>query len=185
MLRVVAMGMCVGVLLTGCTWPNTAPTAKRPAITSSPSANAGRPLEFQLKAIDLHQARVPLIGDNSKVINLLGALRTNQQGSYTIKLMTSARPYGLEVIFNDLSPHSSIAAVTRRSTDAAVLFLALTDNAEYVTWRFPAGTVTPSELMITTADANSHIGEDVKALGKTQSGVDSILQKLAAKPYPA
>ena len=119
------------------------------------SANSG-PASPAARASSLFAARVAYVGDNSRVVALVGQVGPAPAGSYTLRLSTTS-PRAVRV---DL--RSSDKPFTNSDfREPATLLLGLIGNADQVTFAFGSDTFT-----LTAAGASSAVGFDVKRFGQ-------------------
>lgn len=150
------------------------------------AATAGEDLTSVSYAERLYRCRNPYIGNASANGALLAALGVSEKiGPYSMELETGKEPYVLRLIFTD--PVKDEAAMEQAMGNHAVLLLALIGNASEIQWRYScsapesaaAGEKTGSLTLAAAAKALG--GADVKTLGETAAGVQTLLEQLEAK----
>lgn len=114
-------------------------------------------------AAKLFAARNPYAGDmpaNAGIADILGV--SEQFGSYTNELQTSAQPYGWTLALNDkIATSNEGRSIDKMIVDSCVM-LATIDNLGYVTWRYKTDNG-EKEFTFTADDASALIGYDIKS----------------------
>ena len=145
--------------LAGCTTPDPdAPSA-------SPVATVGA--DAQAQALWAH--RTAYVGDNSKVIALVGDAGFGPAGSYTLSLWTTRKPYAVTIALTDpAKPFET----TDFSAPATLLLGTVTNlDAVHVT---AAG----QTYSMTAGEASTALGHDVKTLGTDRAALDEYVRSL-------
>lgn len=147
------------VALVGCTAPD--PDASN----AGPSATAGA--DARAQALWAH--RTAYVGDNSKVIALVGDAGFGPAGSYTLSLWTTRKPYAVTIALTDpAKPFET----TDFSAPATLLLGTVTNlDAVHVT---AAG----QTYSMTAAEASTALGHDVKTLGTDRAALDEYVRSL-------
>ncbi|WP_076261736.1 DUF4825 domain-containing protein [Intrasporangium flavum] len=146
-------------LLTGCS-----ATSGRDATPSEAPTDASGRLVAQLWA-----DRTAHVGDNSKVIALVGDTGLDALGRRTISLQTDRSPYGVTVRFPDPVKSGGPVDVTSQAT----LLLGTVGNLERVTVEANGTTFT-----LTAAAASQALGHDVKQLGTDRAALEQYVSSL-------
>ena len=145
--RLAALPLVAMIALTGCT-----ETAPRPDPTT--------------RAESLWSARTPYVGDSSKVASLVREVQPEDAGAYTIVLQTASEPYGLTIEMTEVDDLAEQAALTERAT----LLLGLVENLDEVSITAADDTYT-----LTSADASTDLGFDVRELGRERGKLTTYL----------
>jgi len=147
------------VSLAGCS-----ATAGRDATASEAPADASGRLVASLWA-----DRTAHVGDNSKVIALIGDSGFDDIGPRTISLQTGSAPYGLTVRYP--APVKSGGPIDM--TPQATLLLGTVGNLDHVTVVANGSTFT-----LAAADASRALGHDVKRLGTDRAALARYVSSL-------
>lgn len=145
--RLAALPLVVMLALTGCT--ETAPRPDPPT-----------------RAESLWASRTPYVGDSSKVAALVREVQPVPARSYTIVLQTADEPYGLTIEMEDADDTAEQTDLTEQAT----LLLGLVENLDEVSIAAAERTVT-----LTSAEASTDLGYDVKDLGRELSSLTAYL----------
>jgi hypothetical protein len=113
------------------------------------------------------------IGDNSAVLELMGAAQLQVIGNWSLELGTEAPPYSLALDFTELADDVTPAIAQDLMTDRATLLLATIDNADHITWTTPGGAG-----QLTRDEADAAAGQPVADLGATQEGLSDLVAQL-------
>ena len=120
-------------------------------------------------AQSLWSLRTPYVGDNSRVIKLVGELFASPGATYTLTLHTARRPYALTIKLAGLAkPFESIDF-----SEQETLLLGLVGNVDVVSIEPASGG--PGHVL-TTAAASQVLGHDVKDLGRDQRSLAAYLR---------
>jgi hypothetical protein len=119
------------------------------------------------RADRLWSSRTPYVGDNARVLALLGEVGFGQQGTYTTSLQTEKPPYGLTVELRRLE--KPFPDVDFR--DSATLVLGLVANLDHIDITFGAQSFT-----LAAAEISGELGYDVKTLGQDRSRLAAYVQ---------
>ncbi|MEA4815061.1 MAG: DUF4825 domain-containing protein [Oscillospiraceae bacterium] len=138
-------------------------------------------VEISATTAQLFRAVNPYVGDmsaNSRIAALLGI--SDQFGPFTNELQTSSEPYGWTLLLeNSIEGADERTAQERMAVDSYVL-LASIGNLGYVTWQYEteAGT---QKYTVTTEDATTITGGDIKTFADSASDFQTLLQSLRLK----
>lgn len=147
--RLAAVVLLIGLMLTGCSTPD-----------SGQSGVASR-------ADSLWSARTAYVGDNSDVAALVRAAGFGPEGTYSISLQTADAPYGLTIAFRSLSkPFDDVTF-----NESATLVLGLVANLDHL-----SVTLGERTYSLTTAGASKELGYDAKDLGRDKTKLVAYLQ---------
>jgi len=141
------------VSLAGCTTPDPDAPSGGPAATAGADARA--------QALWAH--RTAYVGDNSKVIALVGDAGFGPAGTYTLSLWTTSQPYAVTIALTDPAKPFE----TTDYSGAATLLLGtvhVTSGARTYT--------------LTTREATARLGHDVKSLGTDRAALVGYLRSL-------
>lgn len=155
------------LVLTGCTG-----SADRGDVTPE------TPLSEAVDVASLEENRTPHLGDNSRVVALVGATRPDAVGESTIELQTAERPYGLVLHFSSVVDGVTADVADSLLTDRATLLLATIDNADEARWTLPEGAGTAEGGVLTRAEADALVGAPVADAGATAEGLTELLNQL-------
>ena len=147
------------VALAGCTTPDPDAPSGGPAATAGADARA--------QALWAH--RTAYVGDNSKVIALVGDAGFGPAGTYTLSLWTTIQPYAVTIALTDPAKPFE----TTDYSDAATLLLGTVTNLDAVHVTSGARTYT-----LTTREATARLGHDVKSLGTDRATLVGYLRSL-------
>ncbi len=117
-------------------------------------------------AQSLWSSRTPYVGDSSRVAALVRELGPAPDGSYSISLQTTKRPYALTIALERLDkPFGSTDF-----SEPATLLLGLVTNLDRVSF------TSSGHAYVLTADvASKELGYDVKELGRHHSTLTAYL----------
>lgn len=119
-------------------------------------------------AESLWAARVPYVGDNSRVTSLVNETGLAGVGSYSIELHTAEPPYALAIALKD--PDKPFDATD--FSGQATLLLGLVANLNEVS--ITAG---QDRYSLSAAAASQDLGYDVKQLGRDQPSLVRYLER--------
>jgi len=160
MVRNVVASLAVGVLaLAGCT--------SSPA--DAPSSGASGAVAAGDRAQALWADRTAYVGDNSKVIALVGDAGFGRVGSYTLSLWTTRPPYAVTITLTD--PAKPLDATDL--TGPATLLLGTVTNLDSVHVTGPGAT-----FSLTAREATAALGHDVKTLGTDRAALADYVRSL-------
>ena len=146
-------------LLTGCS-----------ALSGGDGTPSGAPTDAAGRLVaSLWADRTAYVGDNSKVIALIGDSGLDAIGPRTISLQTGSAPYGLTLRYPE--PVKSGGPVDL--TPQATLLLGTVGNLDHVTVEANGSTFT-----LTAADASTALGHDVKQLGSDRDALARYVSSL-------
>ena len=119
-------------------------------------------------ATSLWSARVPYVGDNSRVTTLIDEIGFAGARGYTVELRTAAPPYALAISLKD--PEKPFDATD--VSGPATLLLGLIANLDEVS-------ITDGQhgLSLTAAAASRDLGHDVKQLGRDRPSLARYLER--------
>ncbi len=189
---IVVAAVCIAATFTGALQGNGKPSSSVPARSAAvsappPSTSAASVSASQTAAADaqkLYDSRVRYIGDNSADSALLLAIGLpNEPGGCTMELETEEKPYVLRVVFGGTV--ADPAALDKAMSRKAALLLALIDNASEIQWRYcgadPASGGNASfSGSLNEGGADTLLGGDIKACGKSAEQVQALLDRLNA-----
>lgn len=138
--------------------------------TSEPDAtgaSAGAGSETQAQALWAH--RTAYVGDNSRVIALVGDAGFGPAGSYSLSLWTTSKPYAVTVALT----HPAKPFETTDFSAPATLLLGTVTNLDAV-----HVTAEGKTYSLTAAEASTSLGHDVKTLGTDRAALDGYLRSL-------
>ncbi|GAA2472951.1 hypothetical protein GCM10009858_07780 [Terrabacter carboxydivorans] len=147
------------VALTGCT------TSPPEGGGTDPSATIG--VDARAQALWAH--RTAYVGDNSKVIALVGDAGFGPAGSFTLSLWTTSKPYAVTVALTD--PAKPFGTTDFRAPATLLLGTVTNLDAVHVT---AAG----QTYSLTAQEASEALGHDVKTLGTDRAALDRYLRSL-------
>ena len=136
------------------------------------------PLPEAVDVASLEENRTPHLGDNSRVVALVGATRPDAVGESTIELETAERPYGLVLHFSSVADGVTADVADGLLTDRATLLLATIDNVDEVRWTLPQGAGAGEGGVLTRAEADALVGAPVADAGATAEGLTELLSLL-------
>ena len=113
-------------------------------------------------AASLWSARVPYVGDNSRVTSLIDEIGLAGAGGYEVELRTAEPPYTMAISLEDLDQPFDAADFS----DQAVLLLGLIANLDEVSI-----TAEQDGSSLSAAAASRDLGHDVKQLGRDRSSL--------------
>jgi hypothetical protein len=118
-------------------------------------------------AEELYAAKVEYLGNNSAVSELIGKTGLAGFGDYSVKLETSAEPYGLKVIYGSTLKEFNELDLT----SDAILLLGLIENLDHIE-------ITNGDINFTlnVSDASDMLGYDVKDIGKSREALIEFLE---------
>ena len=158
MLRTALVSLAIGVTLAGCTTSR----ADAPSVPSGSVAS-----EDRVQA--LWADRTAYVGDNSKVIALVGDAGFGPAGSYSLSLWTTRPPYAVTITVTD--PAKPLDATDL--TGPATLLLGTVTNLDAVHVTGPGRTFT-----LTAREATATLGHDVKTLGTDRAALSDYVRSL-------
>ncbi|PYG01621.1 protein of unknown function [Georgenia satyanarayanai] len=126
----------------------------------------------------LEANRTPHLGDNSRVVALVGATRPDAVGESTLELRTDERPYELVVHFSSVADGVTADVADGLMADRAALLLATIDNVDEVRWTLPELSGQESDGMLSRAEADALFGSPVAELGATADGLTDLVERL-------
>lgn len=147
------------VALAGC-------TASRPDDQPPGSSVAVAPAD---RTAALWAHRTAYVGDNSKVIALVGDAGFGAAGSYTLSLWTTRKPYAVTITLTD--PDKPFGTTDFRAP--ATLLLGTVTNLDTV-----HVTADGETYSFTAAEASTALGHDVKTLGTDRSVLAAYVRAL-------
>lgn len=130
----------------------------------------------------LFDAAHPYIGDmpaNNELAFVLDI--AGLAGQYYNRLHTEAEPYGWEFVFSETQNLNKQDEINEYMKKNAVILLALVGNCDEIMWSFAADVDdAPDEpaYKVTSAEASSLLGTDVKSLGKSPEQIMMLLKAL-------
>lgn len=139
---------------------------------------AESPLSEAVDTTSLQENRTPHLGDNSRVVALVGATGPHVVGESTLELRTDQRPYGLVVNFSSVEPGITAELADGLMTDRAALLMATIGNVDEVRWTLPELSGAASQGVLSRADADALIGSPVAELGATPDGLTDLVERL-------
>src|SRR6478672_13884598 len=157
--NVVGYLVLAAVALSGCT--------SSPGDAQGTGASATAGTDTQAQALWAH--RTAYVGDNSKVIALVGDAGFGPAGTYTLSLWTTSQPYAVTIALTDPAKPFE----TTDYSGAATLLLGTVTNLDAVHVTSGARTYT-----LTTREATARLGHDVKSLGTDRAALVGYLRSL-------
>ena len=157
--NVVASLVLAAAALSGCT------TTPGDAGATGASATVGADAHAQALWAD----RTAYVGDNSKVIALVGDAGFGPAGSYTLSLWTTRPPYAVTIAVTD--PAKPLDATDL--TGPATLLLGTVTNLDAVHVTGPGST-----FSLTAREATAVLGHDVKTLGTDRAALADYVRSL-------
>ena len=151
--------VAAATLLAGCS----ATSGRDGTPSGAPTDAAGR------LVASLWADRTAHVGDNSKVIALVGDSGLDAIGPRTISLQTRSAPYGLTVRY----PEPVKAGGPFDVTPQATLLLGTVGNLDHVTVE-----ANGSRFTLTAAEASKALGHDVKQLGTDRGALARYVSSL-------
>lgn len=115
----------------------------------------------------LYDSKVQYLGNNSAVSELIGKTGLAGFGDYSVKLETSAEPYGLKVIYGSTLKEFNELDLT----SDAILLLGLIENLDHI--EITNGDV---NFTLNVSDASDILGYDVKEIGKSMGALLEFLE---------
>ncbi|GAA2743892.1 hypothetical protein GCM10009868_19440 [Terrabacter aerolatus] len=159
MVRTVVGSLVVAaVMLTGCT-----------ATSDGTAAGSSATVGADARAQALWAHRTAYVGDNSKVIALVGDAGFGPAGTFTLSLWTTSKPYAVTIALSD--PAKPVASTD--FTAPATLLLGTVTNLDAV-----HVTAAGQTFSLTSAQASTALGHDVKTLGTDRAALDGYLRSL-------
>ncbi|MEO7448629.1 MAG: DUF4825 domain-containing protein [Humibacillus sp.] len=136
----------------------------------SVGAGSGASEGATARASSLWANRTDFVGDNSKIIALVRDAGIAAPGTYTISLGTSTRPYAVTVHLDKPAK----PAGTTDFTSPATILLGAVGNLDEV--RVVGGS---RDFSLTSGQASTALGYDVKLLGRDESRLRHYVEGLA------
>lgn len=133
------------------------------------------------EAIDvasLEENRTPYLGDNSRVVALVGATGPRAVGESTLELRTGQRPYGLVLNFSAVADGVTPDVADDLMMDRATLLLATIDNVDEVRWTLPEDVDQGEGGVFTRGEADALVGSSVAEIGATAEGLEELVSRL-------
>lgn len=110
----------------------------------------------------IYDNKHPYIGSASDNTSLALALGIEETfGSFTSELQTSKQPYGWTIHLTE-SQTTAEDTLRKKMTTYAYAILALIDNVDSITWEYSDTSAQTKTYTITTAEANTQLGKDIK-----------------------
>ena len=126
----------------------------------------------------LEEHRTPHLGDNSRVVALVGATSPHAVGESTLELRTDQRPYGLVLSFSAVADGVTADVADDLMTDRATLLLATIDKVDEVRWTLPEEVDQGEGGVLTRAEADALVGFSVADVGATAEGLEELVSRL-------
>jgi hypothetical protein len=152
------------VLLTGC------------LSKQDPSVNS-----FSYDAEKLLKHKTAYVGDNSKVVNLIGSLLYADLRR-EVSLQTGSVPYGVTVNYDLEGVNYDAAEIKSALLDNAVLMFALIDNVDVITFKVTEPDQT-FEYQFLRTELQTYFDRDLREYAKDVSSLEALLKNLAFKLY--
>lgn len=132
--------------------------------------------EKSSKIKELFEAQNPYTGDHIADGNLLRILGTSSLGGYGTKLWTEREPYGVTLHFEEV-PENEVE-FHEKILKKAALFLALTENAEFFGWTYPASAPSlPEKGRYYVEDIEQMLGiNDLKAYAQSEETLQELYE---------
>jgi len=132
---------------------------------------------------DIFCTRHDNVGDmpaNEKTAQAVGI--ADEFGAYTSELKTDAEPYSWTIRLSgtDISGDNEKEMQQKMQNDACVL-IAQIGNLDTVNFEYTSGTGGKCTYSVTEESADKYVGESVKALGKTPSGLQKLMEACGSK----
>ncbi len=159
----------VPVVLAGCAGDG---SAERADVTMDSA------LSEAVDVASLEENRTPHLGDNSRVVALVGATGPRAVGESTLELRTDQQPYGLVLNFSAVADGVTADVADDLMTDRAALLLATIDNVDEVRWTLPEDVDQGEGGVLTRAEADALVGSSVADIGATAEGLEELVSRL-------
>ena len=108
---------------------------------------------------------------------LIHAMGIDSYGKYTMETTTDMQPYTLDIRFMYLYDNVDLEKMQKLMTDSGIVLMALIDNCELVTWKYPTdeGIVNGA---IGIDYANEIMGVNLKEVGKDEATFTTLYEGL-------
>jgi len=127
----------------------------------------------------LFKYKTSYVGDNSRVVNLIGNLPYAAQRR-AVSLQTQSAPYGVTVDYDFSGVNLDIRQVESALRDNAVIMFALIDNVDVITFNVK-GADQPSayQYQYSRAEAQKSYDNDLREYAKDINALETLLKSLA------
>jgi hypothetical protein len=136
---------------------------------------------FSHVAEKLLKHKTAYVGDNSKVVNLIGSLPYADL-RLEVSLQTGSVPYGITVNYDLRGVNYDTAEIKSALLDNAVLMFALIDNVDVITFKViePHQTF---EYQFLRTELQTYFDRDLREYAKDVNNLEALLKNLAFKLY--
>jgi hypothetical protein len=136
---------------------------------------------FSYDAEKLLKHKTAYVGDNSKVVNLIGSLPYADLRR-EVSLQTGSVPYEITVNYDLSGANYDTAEIKSAFLDNAVLMFALIDNVDVITFKATESDQI-SEYQYLRTELQKNFEHDLREYSKDVNTLETLLKKLAFKLY--